>query len=271
MPPPVRRNADWRANSSTINDGRLSKSVIREINALHGELCVLARTTLSKAIRIGELLTQTKAALLHGEWVGWLKENVAFDVRTAQRYMGVYQQRDQFKNDSVSHLIDAYDKLSKLKKEKEQPLQVYPPAKPFVYDGYEHRIKPAYFGGYLVSINDGEYHNMGDTHAHAALLAREAIDVCSGRNLDLIRATGEGMVGFEIMSEATKTTKRAKVVNPWPAQDPKEIMYAATIAAETVKVKTPLEQLEFWWAKANPEEKRIFAEEIADAHASQLS
>ena len=112
------------------------KSVIREINALHGELCALARMTLSKAIRLGELLTQAKAALLHGEWLGWLKENVTFNVRTAQRYMGVYQERDLLKNDTVSHLIDAYDKLSKPKKEKEQPLRVYTPAKPFVYDGY---------------------------------------------------------------------------------------------------------------------------------------
>jgi hypothetical protein len=184
---------------------------------------------------------------------------------------------------------------------------------------YEYRIKPAYLGGYLVSINGGEYRNMGDTHNHAALLACEAIDVCSGLNLDLIRAAGEGMVGFETMPEATKTTKRAKRVKAVPTQDPKASRteyrvsrlpielaalkqllenetaeltqeqlaelrnhaetisalfngpliasgefvsaHAAAIAAGIVKVKTPLEQLDFWWAKANEEEKRIFREE----------
>ena len=304
---------------SVETDEGISKSVIEEINALHAELCVLARMTLAKAVRIGELLTQSKDALLHGEWVGWLKENVAFNVLTAQRYMRLYQHRDQFKNDTVSHLLDAYDRLSTPKKEKGQPLRLYTPAKPFLYDGYEYRIKPAYFGGYLVSINGGEYRNMGDTHNHAALLACEAIDVCSGLNLDLIRAAGEGMVGFETMPEATKTTKRTKSVKPVPAPDPKasrtgyrvsrlpielaalkqllenetsELTQeqltelrnhagtisalfkgglitpgdfasarAAAIAVGTVKVKTPLEQLDFWWAQASQEEQRIFTEE----------
>jgi len=106
------------------------------------------------------------------------------------------------------------------KERRRAALRVYIPAKPFVYDGYEYRIKPAYLGGYLVSIDGGEYRSMGDTHNHAALLAREAIDVCNGHNLDLIRAGGEGMVSFEIMSEATKPAKRVKVVKPVPAQDP---------------------------------------------------
>src|SRR6516162_2724608 len=95
-----------------MTDNLISKSIVKEINALHAELCALARTTLSKATRIGELLIQAKASLVHGQWLGWLKENIAFDVRTAQRYMRVYEHRDLLKNDNVSHLSAAYSLLS---------------------------------------------------------------------------------------------------------------------------------------------------------------
>jgi len=37
---------------------------------------------------------------------------------------------------------------------------------------------------------------------------------------------------------------------------------AAAIAAGIVKVKTPLEQLDFWWAKASQDQQRIFAEKL---------
>jgi len=170
-----------------------------------------AQQCLADTLEAGRLLTEQKAELEHGEWLPWLKENVRVNVRTAQRYMNLHENRNRLKNDSVSHLLEAYDKLVKSKKK--QPLQVYTPAKPFVYDGYEYKIKPGYLGGYLVSIDDGEYRNMGETHNHAALLAREAIDVRIGRtdNLDMIRAGGEGMVSFEIILEATEAAKQVKV------------------------------------------------------------
>jgi hypothetical protein len=40
-----------------------------EINRLHGEICQAARTTIEKAIRIGELLAEQKAGLKHGQWL----------------------------------------------------------------------------------------------------------------------------------------------------------------------------------------------------------
>jgi hypothetical protein len=83
-----------------------------EINRLHSEICAAARTTLEKAIRVGELLNQVKESLVHGAWLPWLKENVAFDVRTAQRYMRVFEHRSLLKNDTVSHLSMAYSLLT---------------------------------------------------------------------------------------------------------------------------------------------------------------
>jgi Protein of unknown function (DUF3102) len=86
--------------------------VTSEINRLHFENLEAARSTIQRAMRIGELLSQTKSNHKHGEWLPWLKANVAFDERTAQRYVKVYENRDRLKYDSVSYLTDAYRALT---------------------------------------------------------------------------------------------------------------------------------------------------------------
>jgi len=58
-----------------------------EINRLHSEICQAARTTIDKAIRIGELLTEQKASLKHGEWLPWLRDKCEIRERTAHLYM----------------------------------------------------------------------------------------------------------------------------------------------------------------------------------------
>lgn len=83
-----------------------------EIRKLHSELLGHVRTTVEQAIRIGELLTTVKTGLDHGRWLPWLKANVEFHERTARRYIGVFEKRDQLKSDTVSDLTDAYRLLS---------------------------------------------------------------------------------------------------------------------------------------------------------------
>jgi hypothetical protein len=56
----------------------------REINELH-------RMTVDKAARIGELLTQVKASLPHGQWLPWLKANVEFGHTQASMYMRAFE------------------------------------------------------------------------------------------------------------------------------------------------------------------------------------
>ncbi|MEI6781263.1 MAG: DUF3102 domain-containing protein [Verrucomicrobiota bacterium] len=87
-------------------------ALVSEILALHGEIIQSARTTLDKAIRIGQLLTEQKASLKHGEWLPWVKENLPFDARTAQNYTRCYGERDRLKNENVSYLADAYRMLA---------------------------------------------------------------------------------------------------------------------------------------------------------------
>ena len=99
-----------------MNTRSLTHNPVGEINQLHAEICDAASTIIEKAIRIGQLLTEQKTSLKHGEWLPWLSGNVQFNERTAQRYMRVFSNRDQLKSDTVSYLTDIYKLLEAPKK-----------------------------------------------------------------------------------------------------------------------------------------------------------
>lgn len=146
-------------------------AVVNEIRQLHAELQGLARTSLDKAIRIGELLAGVKAGLKHGRWLLWLKENVEFDPKTAQRYMGLFTRRDEFKNDTVSNLSDAYRLLAEpksepSKKQKPDARFIPPPGRgltghcTFNGRGWRVFIEPATAGSFFhVAVHCGNDHN----------------------------------------------------------------------------------------------------------------
>lgn len=94
----------------------LQKANTERIATLHAEIVGALRSSLEKAIEVGELLEEQKATVAHGEWSSWVEEKLPFDIRTAQRYMKTYVNRDSIlKNDSVSHLTDAYRLLEEPK------------------------------------------------------------------------------------------------------------------------------------------------------------
>lgn len=101
-----------------------------EINRLHGEICQAARTTIDKAIRIGELLAEQKAGLKHGEWLPWLKANVQFTARTASNYVRVFENRLRLKSETIADLTDAYDALTERTEAVARPLQLRIPLHP---------------------------------------------------------------------------------------------------------------------------------------------
>ena len=84
------------------------KNTVREIVTLHSEICGLLKTSLEKAVRIGELLTEQKANLKHGEFGSWIKANLPFTDRTVRNYMSFYRNRELLKTESVSDLTGAY-------------------------------------------------------------------------------------------------------------------------------------------------------------------
>lgn len=100
-------------NTTTLN--LPASNPVAEIKLLHAELLTAAKTTLEKAIRIGELLTQERDRLRHGEWLSWVRVNLPFTDRTARNYLQVFEQRDRLKLESVSDLSDAYRLLCPVK------------------------------------------------------------------------------------------------------------------------------------------------------------
>ena len=85
---------------------------ITEIVKLHDEIIGYGRKALVRMIRLGELLTAQKAALPHGEWRRWMKQNLPFSPRAATNYMKIYAQRDRLKSANVADLTTAYKLLA---------------------------------------------------------------------------------------------------------------------------------------------------------------
>lgn len=94
---------------STTRQLEMFQNETTEIVQLHGELEGLARTSLEKAIRIGELLTTIKAGLKHGQWLPFV-ETLPFSQQTCSRYARLFEERSKLL--TVSNLTDAYRALS---------------------------------------------------------------------------------------------------------------------------------------------------------------
>jgi hypothetical protein len=94
-----------------VVDAPHEKECIEEIIKLHNEIFLTAQSLMSKAIRIGELLTLQKQKLPHGEFTRWITENLPFSARTCQNYMRVFRYKDQIENENISVLSDAYNLL----------------------------------------------------------------------------------------------------------------------------------------------------------------
>lgn len=88
---------------------------IREIQKLYQEIESAGKVMIEKAIRIGELLTEQKAFVGHGEWIPWIDENLPFDRRQASKYIRAYTHRKTLNGTSSSHLTDAIASLAKPK------------------------------------------------------------------------------------------------------------------------------------------------------------
>ena len=95
----------------------VKQEVVEEICALHERIAVHVRATLQDAIRIGQLLTEQKEALPHGEFTRWIVGNLPFTDRTARNYMHLYGERGRLETETVSALSEAY----RLLKESSEP------------------------------------------------------------------------------------------------------------------------------------------------------
>lgn len=71
------------------------------------------RAALQHAIRAGELLTEAKARMVHGEWLPWLEMNFSATPRLAQQYMVLAANTKR-----VSHLGSVREALAAIKQPK---------------------------------------------------------------------------------------------------------------------------------------------------------
>ena len=99
-----------------------------ERDEVHDEIAGHVRVSVEKAIRIGELLTEQKAELEHGQWLPWVEDNVPFTSRTAEKYMRLHEQRDSGKIESGSNLTSAYRAIGLLAEPEPVPQEETLPA-----------------------------------------------------------------------------------------------------------------------------------------------
>lgn len=98
--------------------GRVSKDkdeTIREIEQLHEEFLMNARSHLLLAKKIGEKLERKKAEVEHGAWEDWVENNLPFKIRTAQYYMKIHKHWDSLINSpikSVGLLTEAIELIT---------------------------------------------------------------------------------------------------------------------------------------------------------------
>lgn len=96
----------------------LSRSRAQEIINLHEGIVSSMRRSVQDAIRIGELLTEAKADLDHGEFLPWIERELPFSNKTAESYMRLYGYRSKI--ESASNLQDAYRKVEQLEDQARQ-------------------------------------------------------------------------------------------------------------------------------------------------------
>lgn len=64
------------------------------IRTLHGEAMEHAQRAVARAVEVGRLLAEAKAALPHGEFQTWITHECGLIPRTAQRYLRAFTHRD---------------------------------------------------------------------------------------------------------------------------------------------------------------------------------
>jgi hypothetical protein len=89
-----------------------------ELNRLHGEIEGKLRTTVQDAIRAGEILTQVKERMEHGEFLPWVERSCKFSRETGSRYMRLFEHQNKLV--SVTNLQDAYKEVAQIESREKQ-------------------------------------------------------------------------------------------------------------------------------------------------------
>jgi len=91
-----------------------TQEIKKELAELHSTL----KMSVKKAIRIGQLLTEQKDFLGHGNFLPWLGANLDISVSTAEKYMGLSQHQDKIV--LSTNLQEAYKQIETLEAQEKQ-------------------------------------------------------------------------------------------------------------------------------------------------------
>jgi len=84
-----------------------------QIISLHADITTYQKKSFDNAIRIGEVLFSLKEKNIYKNMMGkWMKQNLPFSIRTGERYIKVYLNRDALAKKNINNLADAYLELA---------------------------------------------------------------------------------------------------------------------------------------------------------------
>jgi hypothetical protein len=87
-------DSELTAGSGQIRN-TVSDLVAKKVNDLHSEVLNGLKGIFIKAIEIGEILSNQKDALKHGEWLDWVENQLDIGPRQVQNYIKIYNRREQ--------------------------------------------------------------------------------------------------------------------------------------------------------------------------------
>lgn len=98
--------------SSATHKG-IAFAKVKELRKLYTEMQSLFLAALDKAIRMGEILSEVKNDLPHGQFGTWVENaGLPFKARTAQLYMRLYERKEELYNAEIGTVGEAQKFLS---------------------------------------------------------------------------------------------------------------------------------------------------------------
>ena len=96
----------------------LTKDRTQEIKKELAELNQSLKMSVQKAIRVGQLLTEQKEFIGHGNFISWIEDNIDIGQVTAHKYINLY--KHQSKISLSENLQGAYQQIETIERQEKQ-------------------------------------------------------------------------------------------------------------------------------------------------------
>lgn len=121
--------ASQELRAAGLAQGKVTlKTAAETVNHLHSEATNLCKAGLIKAKEAGGVLKEAKDAIKYGAFEAWVNSECDFSVRTARRYMSIYENWDRLVEGmgpgqmSIVTLEDGIAKLTQIKREQKEEI-----------------------------------------------------------------------------------------------------------------------------------------------------